>query len=108
MIVDTNVIIDRYRSDEEIPENISIVSSIEFPPVLESDLFEGEVYTLTSEDQVLAVKFQRKLRSEGKAVPAPDLLIAAVAINRDEKLVTNDEDLEQISSVSELDTENID
>jgi predicted nucleic acid-binding protein len=108
MIVDTNVIIDRYRSDEEIPENISIVSSIEFPPVLESDLFEGEVYTLTSEDQVLAVKVQRKLRSEGKAVPAPDLLIAAVAINRDEKLVTNDEDLEQISSVSELDTENID
>lgn len=106
MIVDTNVIIDRYRSNEEISENISIVSSMEFPPVLESELFDGEVYTLTSEDQVLAVKLQKKLRNRGDAVPAPDLLIAAVAINRDEKVVTNDEDFRQISSVSDLSIEN--
>lgn len=62
MIVDTNIVIDRYRSEEEITENISIVSSMEFPPVLESELFNGEVYTLTPEDQVLAVKLQKRLR----------------------------------------------
>lgn len=102
MIADTNVIIDRYKSNEEISENISIVSSMEFTPVLNSELFQGEVYTLTSEDQVLAVKIQKKLRNQGEAVPAPDLLIAAAAINRDEKIVTNDKDFEQISSVSDL------
>lgn len=105
MIVDTNIVIDRVRADEAIPENICIVSSIEFPPVLDSDLFEGDVYTLTSEDQVLAVRLQKRLRDEGEAVPAPDILIAAVAINRDEKVLTNDEDFEQIKSVSDLNLE---
>jgi predicted nucleic acid-binding protein len=105
MIADTNVIIDRHKSGEDIPENISIVSSTEFPPILESEFFEGEIYTLTSEDQVLAIKLQKKLRDRGDPVPAPDLLIAAAAINRDEKVVTNDEDFKQISSVSRLEIE---
>ena len=105
MILDTSKIIERVRDSEEIRENICLISSVEYPPVLNSELLKGEVFTLTPEDQVLAVGIQKELRENGSAEPAPDILIAAVAINRNEKLLTSDKDFQKISENTDLEVE---
>jgi len=47
-VIDTNLAIERFRSKREIHENITIITAIEFPPVLSYEKFLEEVYTITS------------------------------------------------------------
>jgi len=102
MIIDTNIVIDRFKRKEEIHENITIITAIEFPPILNYDKFYGIVYTIKPEDQVLAVRLQRLLRQIGKPKPVPDIFIASICINRNEELITKDEDFLDIAKVSSL------
>ena len=46
--------------------------------------------TPTLEDYLLAIKISQAMVKKGTPVPAVDALVAAVAINRDLKLVTKD------------------
>ena len=102
MVIDTNILIELHRKEEEVRENITVISVIEFPPILRYEKFHGEIYTIKPEDQILAIKLQRRLRRLGKPKSVPDLLIAAICINRNEELLTKDEDFLEISKVSEL------
>ena len=102
MIIDTNIAIDRFKKKEEIRENITIITAIEFPPILSYDRFHGTVYTIKPEDQVLAIRLQRLLRQIGKPKSVPDILIASICINRNEELITKDEDFLDIAKVSSL------
>ncbi|WP_456371175.1 PIN domain-containing protein [Geoglobus sp.] len=104
-VIDTSIAIERYKNGEEIPENITIVTAMEFPPILNYKGLKGKIYTITPEDQVLAIKLQRLMRKIGKPKSVPDLLIAAICINRGEKLVTKDSDFSEISEVSDLTVE---
>ncbi|MFP3871476.1 MAG: type II toxin-antitoxin system VapC family toxin [Candidatus Aenigmatarchaeota archaeon] len=90
------------KENKKIDANITIVNSIEYPPVLTYEKFEGEIYTISPDDQILALRIQRKLRKVGKPKSVPDILIASISINRDEKLYTNDDDFEDIENISQL------
>ena len=54
------------------------------------------------DDYELAYKLQLKLMNVGKPKPFSDLLIAAICINRNEELMTNDEDFKDIANISNL------
>ena len=101
-VIDTNIAIDKFKLGEEIPENITIITAIEFPPILSYDKFKGIVYTITPQDQILAIKIQRLLRKMGKPKASSDILIASICVNRNEELITRDADFLDIAKVSNL------
>lgn len=92
MILDTSSVIRRVKRDEEIGENVTSITLIEYPPIGGYRKFRGRVYFVTVEDQMLAAELQRRLRRAGRPLSAADLLIAAVCLNRGEELLTEDED----------------
>ncbi len=92
MIIDTNIAIERFKA--------TVITAIEFP--LNYGKFYGTVYTIKPEDQVLAIKIQRKLRIIGKPKSVPDILIASICINRNKELVTKDKDFLDIAKISKL------
>jgi len=100
VVLDTNVVIEKIRSKQEILENITEITVLEFPPTLKYQKFYGKIYYLTRKDLELALKIQIKLRRRGKQKPIPDLLIASICINRNERLITKDVDFLDIAKVS--------
>ena len=101
-VIDTNVAIERVREREEIIENITGVTFVEFPKVVSYSLFKGRVLFPTLDDYILARQLQEKLLKLSKPQGFADLLIASICINRDEELITYDSDFLAISKVSEL------
>ena len=99
-ILDTSILIEKVRRREEIREDITVVSIVEFPQILAYRKFSGRIIYPTPEDYELAYKLQLKLMSVGKPKPFLDLLIAAICINRNEELMTNDEDFKNIANIS--------
>lgn len=101
-ILDTSILIERVRRREEIREDITVVSIVEFPQILAYRKFSGRIIYPMPEDYELAYKLQLKLMKAGRPKPFSDLLIASICINRNEELITNDEDFEDIANISEL------
>ncbi|RLI76365.1 DNA-binding protein [Archaeoglobales archaeon] len=101
-VLDTNVLIDKIRRSEKINENITEITVLEYPPILKYSKFYGRIYYLKRTDLNLALKIQTNLRKIGAQKPIPDLLIASICINRDEELITKDEDFLDIAKVSNL------
>ena len=104
-MIDTNIIIKRVKNKEEIAENITEVSVIEYPPILGYKNFRGRIHLIERRDIAKAIELQRKLRRRGLPKGIADLLIAAICINRNEKLVTMDENFLDIAKVSNLNVE---
>jgi len=102
VVLDTSVLIDKLRHGEEVRENITVVSLIEYPKVSGHPLFKGTVYFPTLDDFVRAFQIQKELLKKGKPKSFADLVIAAICINRGELLLTKDEDFGDIAEVSEL------
>ena len=101
-ILDMSILIEKVRRREEIREDITVVSIVEFPQILAYRKFSGRIVYPMPEDYELAYKLQLKLMKNGKPKPFLDLLIAATCINRDEELMTNDEDFKDIANISNL------
>ena len=101
-VLDTSILIDKIRRGEEIHDSISEVSVLEYPPVLKCGKFFGRIYFVQRRDFELALHIQISLRKIGKPKPIPDLIISATCINRDDELITKDEDFLDIASVSDL------
>jgi len=89
-ILDTSILIEKVRRREEIKEDITVVSIVEFPQILAYRKFSGRIIYPMPEDYELAYKLQLKLMKAGKPKPFSDLLIAAICINRNEELITDD------------------
>lgn len=102
MILDTSSAIKRVRRNEEITENLSILTLIEFPPIAGYEKFKGKIYFIREEDQIKAIELQEKLRKIGKPMSATDLLIASICVNRREELTTQDRDFLVITEVEPL------
>ncbi|MGY0287527.1 MAG: PIN domain-containing protein [Candidatus Methanodesulfokora washburnensis] len=64
--------------------------------------FYGKIYYLRRSDLNLALKIQIDLRKIGSQKSIPDILIASICINRNEELITNDNDFFDIAKVSNL------
>ena len=101
-ILDTSILIEKVKRREEIREDITVVSIVEFPQILAYRKFSGRIIYPMPEDYELAYKLQLKLMKAGKPKPFSDLLIAAICINRNEELITNDEDFKDIANISNL------
>ncbi len=101
-ILDTNAVIKRINKKEIITDNITVVTTVEYTPVLEYSKFIGEVFYPTLDDFILAVKLQKDLRQRGIAQGFADLVIAAICINKNEPLRSSDSDFKEIAKVSSL------
>jgi len=101
-VLDTCIVMNRIKGKAEIREDITVVTMVEFPPILRYSKFSGRVIYPVQGDYETAYKLQENLRKIGKPKPFSDLLIASICLNREEELVTSDEDFRDVSQVSKL------
>jgi PIN domain. len=84
----------------------SILNIIEYPPALELGSKLVVIYP-SSEDFDLSIQLMLQLRKIGKPVGIVDIILAAIAINRDLIVVSNDRDFVTLKQVAHnLKTEN--
>ena len=57
-ILDTSILIEKVRRREEIKEDITVVSIVEFPQILAYRKFSGRIIYPMPEDYELAYKLQ--------------------------------------------------
>ena len=91
IILDTNRLIDGERG------TVTMFSLIEYPPALP----ECEILFPVDDDFKLALHLSVKLRTRGTPIPAVDILIASMAINRNYPLKTTDKDFFAIQRVDQ-------
>ena len=95
-LLDTSVVIDRVRSRSPIEEDITAVTLVEYPRIVYYKHFHGGVVFPIKHDFYLAHKLQLELLRLGRPQAFSDLLVASIAVNRDEELITKDPDFEHI------------
>ena len=101
-IIDTSLLINIVSEGKVVHQNISFITVIEYPMILEYEKFNGKVFYPDEKDFMLALELQMKLRKIGKMKNASDHIIAATCINNKENLMTNDSDFDAIADVSNL------
>ncbi len=101
-VLDTSVVIERIKTNEDIHENITMVTIVEYPKIVYYKRFYGNILLPTFLDYITAHKIQNLLIKNGKAKNFADLLIASICINRNEKLITKDKDFLDITEISKL------
>ena len=80
-VLDTNLLIDGEKGTS------TILNAVEYPKALE----EGNRFLLPrKKDYVLAVEIATALLQKGKPLPAMDIIIAAICLNRRVALRTKD------------------
>jgi len=57
-ILDTSIIIDKLKNNEQISDNITEVSVIEYPPILSYAKFSGKIFLIQRKDILLALNFR--------------------------------------------------
>lgn len=102
MIIDTSLVINRIRRRKIIEESITIITLIEYPPIIEYAGFNGDIIFPTMKDYFTAYDIQRRLMQKGRMKGFADILIASIAINNGEELMTDDEDFRDIAEISSL------
>ncbi len=97
-IYDTSAVIELIarRKYRHIDGYITIFTVIEYPLVL--NYVEKIIYP-SKKDYMLAIKWQIELRRRGNPLPAIDLLIAAIAFNRDMEIVSLNRHFKDIKSI---------
>ncbi|NJF25183.1 PIN domain-containing protein [Thermococcus sp. Bubb.Bath] len=86
-LYDTNVIIEAVKSGEKLRGYTTILNVIEFPKVTTLDL---TVITPSLDDYLLSTEISQAMVEKGTPVPAVDMVVAAVALNRGLTLVSQD------------------
>jgi len=86
-LYDTNVLIEARKSKKSLNGYTTVFNLIEYP---KAALLELTLLYPSKEEYKLAIKISKELVKRGNPIPAVDVLIAAIALNRDLKLVTND------------------
>ena len=92
VLYDTSIVIEKVKKREEFHGIISAVTIVEFPAILKYKKFKGDIIFPTPSDFLLACRLQEELMKRGKPKGLADLLVAAICINRREKLITKDKD----------------
>ncbi len=101
-ILDTSVVIDKVKLRKPINEDITVVTLIEYPRIVYYKYFYGGVVFPIRQDFILAHRLQLELLKIGKPQAFSNLLIAAIVINRDEELITRDQDFKYISDAAKI------
>jgi len=87
VLYDTSSLINAYKQRKQLAGYTTIFNVVEFPKILE---FKLTVIYPSKSDYNIAIKLSKDLLRIGKPIPAIDLMVAAMALNRDMKLVTSD------------------
>ncbi len=98
VLYDTSILIEAVRAKRKLVGYTTAINVIEFP--LAKEISTLNVIYPQPKDFKLAFILANKLLELGKPVPATDLIIAAVAINRKLLLKTKDKHFEWIKKVS--------
>ena len=95
---DTNILISFWREEKRnIHGNTTILNIIEFPKAL---LMKNLVVIYPNPDDLnLALKISKDLMKRGTPVDCVNIILAAIALNRDLIVVTKDRDFEFIKKV---------
>jgi predicted nucleic acid-binding protein len=97
VVLDTNIVIERIKRRDEIKENITAITFVEYPKIVYYKKFYGKILFPNITDFMLTHEIQNKLIVLGKAKTFADLLIASICINRNEELITKDGDFLDIA-----------
>lgn len=81
-ILDTSLIIGRVKNGEEIKEDITSFSLVEFPEIKYYSKFHGNVVFSTPEDYRRASETQEEFKKRGKPLSAVDLLVATICVRK--------------------------
>jgi len=97
-LYDTNILIYFWKKGEkDVRGNTTILNIIEFPKAL---LMKNLVIIYPNPDDLnLALKISKDLMKKGTPVDCVNIILAAVALNRDLVIITKDKDFEFIKSV---------
>jgi len=99
VLYDTSALIKLYKKNvRELKGYTTILNIVEFPKALEMKI---RVVYPSAEDYKLAVVIAKDLIKRGTPVPAIDIVIAAVAVNRGFALATEDKYFAYIRDVRE-------
>jgi len=91
-VLDTNLLIDGVMG------LTTVLNIIEYPKALD---VQNEIIWPTQNDYRVAIDIMINLRKSGKPIPAIDVLLAAICINRNFTLVTKDRHFGYIKSIRE-------
>ncbi len=100
-ILDTSIVIERVRDKKPISEDITAVTFVEYPRIIFYKYFYGGIIFPIRDDFILAHKIQLELLRAGRQQAFADLLVASIAVNRNEELVTRDRDFTYIRQAVE-------
>ena len=87
VLYDTSRVINVYKQRKQLAGYTTIFNVVEFSKVLDFNL--KVIYPSTS-DYTLEIKLSKDLLRIGKPIPAIDVMVSAIALNRDMTLVTSD------------------
>ena len=104
-VLDTSELIERLKRGEEVADDKTVVSLVEYPKASGHPLFKGSVLFPKVEDYITAFNIQCELLRIERPKSFSDLIVAAICINRGEKLITRDKDFTDIARVSGLNVE---
>jgi len=96
ILYDTGSLINAYKQRKQLVGHTTILNVVEFPKLLELKL---TVIYPSKSDYNLAIKLSKDLLKVGKPIPAIDVTVAAVALNRSMKLVTTDNHFAMIQEI---------
>ncbi|WP_297535057.1 PIN domain-containing protein [Thermococcus sp.] len=97
-LYDTNVLIEMVKGTTNASKGYTTtLNLVEYPKGVVLDL---GVLIPTPKEYALAVELSEKLVKKGTPIPAVDIVIAAVAINRGLTLVTMDKHFSEIKKVA--------
>jgi len=98
-LYDSSELIALRRSTDKVYGFTTIINLIEFPKAVE--LGELRVLYPTKEDYDTALVWSARLLELGNPIPATDLVIAAISLRLQLKLVTRDQHFRAIKSVAQ-------
>ncbi|MGB7000456.1 MAG: type II toxin-antitoxin system VapC family toxin [Halobacteriota archaeon] len=96
ILYDTSSLINAYKQRKQLTGYTTILNVVEFQKLLELAL---TVIYPSKSDYNLAIKLSKDLLKIGKPIPAIDIIIAVVALNRNMKLVATDNHFAAIQKI---------
>lgn len=121
-LLDTNIIIDWFRGDKDTQLYLNTID-FEIPVIVIGELFYGAenssnkekhseqikkfskeftIINVTDETAKMYALIKSELKKQGKPIPENDIWIAAIAVENNKSLVTNDQHFSYIKSLKTI------
>lgn len=119
-MLDSNVLIDLFRRDEKTVEHIKSIPRVYVPTIVLGELYYGACMSdrmkrriseierlatkvipldITRETTALYGEIKAKLKRNGKKIPENDIWIAALCIQHELPLLTNDNHFDEVENL---------